>query len=240
MTKARVGTGLVASCLLLWGGAAAVWAAPTPDQILSFRPKQEGVLIGTPTAQEASACKVELVKAVKGSGWMLRDPRGLPLRKFMDSNGDNKIDVWSYYKDGVEVYREIDTNYNQRPDQYRWLGVNGTKWGVDDNEDGKIDAWKVISAEEVSQEIVQAIATNDFARLQTLMITDAEIKALELPADLASRIREMQKQAPARFQATVAKAVFNDKTHWVHLETSVPQCLLGEANGMKNDLIRYK
>src|SRR5437764_14822839 len=114
MTKARMGTGLVAGCLLLWGTATA-GAAPTPDQILRFRPKQAGVLIGTPTAQEVSACKVELVKAVKGSGWMLRDPHGLPLRKFMDSNGDNKIDVWSYYKDGVEVYREVDTNYNGRP-----------------------------------------------------------------------------------------------------------------------------
>src|SRR5205823_10965919 len=100
--------------------------------------------------------------------------------------------------------------------------------------DGKIDFWKIISAEEVSQEIVRAIATQDYARLQALMITEADVKSLALPADQAARIRESLKAAPAKFQATCAKLALNDKTHWLHLETPAPMCLPHDpANGLK-------
>src|SRR5919199_872200 len=119
MTKAGMGARLVTGCLLLWGSAASAWAAPTVAQMLSFHPRQQGITCSTPTPQEQEACKVELVTGSKAgsNGWLLRDPRGLPLRRFFDSNGDKKIDVWSYYLDGAEVYREIDSNFNGRVDQ---------------------------------------------------------------------------------------------------------------------------
>ena len=63
------------------------------------------------------------------------------------------------------------------------------------NKDGRIDSWKVISPEEVSQEILAALINHDFARLQPLLLTEAELKALDLPADQASRIREQLKAA---------------------------------------------
>src|SRR5262249_23650101 len=155
------------------------------------------------------------------SGWLLRDAKGQPLRRFFDSNGDGKPDVWSYYKDGVEVYREIDTTFTGKPDQYRWVNSGGSKWGVDDNKaarrESHIDGWRVIAAEEVSQEILQALITKDFARLERLLISDAEVKALELSPAEANRIRELHKNAPAKFQAAAAKlASLNDKTHWLH------------------------
>ncbi len=46
---------------------------------------------------------------------------GSVLRTFADTNGDKKVDLWSYYKFGVEVYRDIDENHNGKADQYRWL-----------------------------------------------------------------------------------------------------------------------
>src|SRR5262249_28271519 len=150
---------------------------------LSFRPKQDGVACTTPTAQEQSSCTVELSKGNgKGSGWVLKDSKGRLLRRFFDSNEDNCIDIWSYYKDGVEIYREIDSTYTGKPDQYRWLNAGGMKWGVDSNKDGKIDNWKMISPEEVSQELLQAVVAKDFARLDALLISEAEIKMLDLPA----------------------------------------------------------
>src|SRR5438105_2410875 len=136
MAKARMGAGLMAGCLLLWGGTASVWAAPPPTaaEMLRIRPKQDGVVYTTPAPPEQEACKVELIKGSKvGSGWLLRDARGLPLRRFFDTNGDIQIDVWSYYLDGVEVYREIDTNYDGKRDQFRWLNSGGMKWGIDAN-----------------------------------------------------------------------------------------------------------
>jgi thiol-disulfide isomerase/thioredoxin len=243
MGKARVAAGWLAGCLLLWGGTAG--AAPDVSLVLKFRPHQEGIVYTIPTPQEEAACKVELEKGQgNASGWLLRDAKGQPLRRFYDSNGDGKPDVWSYFKDGVEVYREIDTNFTGKPDQYRWLNSGGSKWGVDDNKaarpDFHIDHWRVISAEEVSQEVLQALITKDFGRLERLLITDAEVKALELAPAEATRIRELHKNAPAKFQAAVAKlASLNDKTHWLHLETAAPQTIPADPTRGKYDIVKY-
>jgi hypothetical protein len=210
--------------------------------MLSFRPKQDGVVYTTPTTEEEQACKVEQVKGTQpGSrGWLLRDGKGQILRRFMDTNGDNKLDVSSYFSDGVEVYREMDTKFNGNVDQYRWLNAGGMKWGVDYNYDGKIDYWKMISAEEVSQEVLQAVLTKDYARLQALWISDAEIKALEMPTAEVSRLRELRNQAAAKFQAAAAKvAALSGPTRWVRLETSAPACVTAEQTGMKRDMIKY-
>src|SRR5262249_20268188 len=197
--------GLAASFVLAWSAASAS-AAPTVAQMLAFRPKQEGVSYSTPTAQEQSACTVELEKGKgKGSGWLLKDGKGRLLRRYFDSNDDNRIDIWSYYKDGVEVYREIDTTYSGKPDQYRWLNSGGMKWGVDNNKEGKIHTWKVISPEEVSQELLQAVIAKDYARLEALLISEAEIKMLDLPAAEPKRIRETRAQTATKFQAVCAK-----------------------------------
>src|SRR5262249_52735006 len=152
------------------------------------------ILYSTPTQQEMDACRVEPVKgkgAGTGAGWLLRDPRGLPLRRFYDTRyvegrRGTGIDIWSYYKDGVEVYREIDTDHDGKVDQYRWLNTAGMKWGIDRDEDGRINLWKVISPEEVSQELLQTVLANDHARFQALLLTEADLKALELaPAELS-------------------------------------------------------
>jgi peroxiredoxin len=241
-------TMLLAGCLLLWG-AAVVKADPTVAQMLSLKPSQPGVDYTTPSPQEENGCKVERVNGDRGvgSGYVLRDPRGQHLRRFYNSKftsakDKTNMDLWSYYKDGVEVYREWATHNGERANNFRWMNAGGMKWGVDVNGDGKIDAWKMISAEEASQEILQAIVTNDTGRLQALMITDGDLKALELPAAEAKRLRELQQQAVSKFQATVAKLtnLHKDKTRWMHLETSPPQCLTAEATGLKHDIIKYR
>ena len=153
MTKTQTRAGLVAACLLFWGSAA---LAASPEQILNFRPKQD-VAVSTPTPQEVNTCRVSWTpNSIGGGTWLLLDPQGRPLRRFVDNKGDKKPHIWSYFRDGVEVYREIDADLDGEPDQYRWLNSGGMKWGVDLNKDHKIDAWKMISAEQVSQEIVQA------------------------------------------------------------------------------------
>lgn len=243
MMRARKATRWLAGCLLTLTVTSSVFAAkPAPADVLAFKPRQEGVNYSTPTAQEQAACQVELVTgANNSSGWLLRDPKGRPLRRFFDTNGDRRPDVWSYYLDGVEVYREIDSTFAKgKPDQYRWLNAGGMKWGVDANGDGKIDTWRMISAEEASQEILQAIITKDFARLQALFITAEEMTELGLPAAEVTRIQESLRGASAKFQALCTKVTnLNDKTRWLHLETGAPACIPADQSGAKYDIVKY-
>src|SRR5262249_54313633 len=100
-------------------------------------------------------------------------------------------------------------------------------------------SWRMISAEEVSQEILQALITRDFARLQALFLSQAEIDLLALPSADVARIRELQKQAQAKFQNTLSRLPnLSSKTQWVHLETAPPQCLPVDPTGAK-DVIKY-
>src|SRR5262249_10925867 len=162
-------------------------------------------------------------------GWLLRDGSGRPLRRFFDTNGDMKIDVWSYFKDGVEVYREIDTQGTGRPNQYRWLNSGGSKWGVDLDGDGKIDTWKSISAEEAGQEMFQALAARDTGRFKALLLNDTDLRTLKLPAGEADRIRELVRKAPAKFQGFLGK--IPAKAQWGGLENAIPCCVPADSLG---------
>lgn len=238
MSRIAAYRALVAGFLAAVAAAPAA-AAPTVPQMLTFKPRQQEVVLSTPTPDEYAACEVKLISGRPGtSGWLLVDAQKRPMRRFFDSNGDKKIDQWSYFKDGAEVYREIDTNANDRPDQYRWLNAGGMKWGVDTDEDGKIDAWRMISAEEVGQEAFQALATRDFARLQALFLSEAEMKALKLPEDKIARLLSQQKQAQATFQSVAGKANL-DRAHFLRLEGGVPHCVPADSFGGEQDLLKF-
>ncbi len=179
--------------------------------MLRYKPSQDGVVYTTPKPEEEAGSRWSRSRAAPAAtAGCSRTPTARPLRLFFNTNPTathNVPDVWSYYKDGVEVYREFESetkNYAGKPDQFRWLNGGGMKWGVDEAKEGHIKHWKMISPEEVSQEVLQALATKDFARLQALMISDAEMAQLGLPADEAAHIRDLQKAAPAKFQKTIA------------------------------------
>jgi thiol-disulfide isomerase/thioredoxin len=231
----------ISGCLVLWSGVAAGWGAapPTVNDMLNVKPKHDDVAISTPEPSKHSACKVEVAKnKTKGKALVLKDANGQVLRRFSDSQDSGHTDVWSFYKDGVEVYRIAREANNQF--YYRWFNSGGTKWGIDLNRDGKIDQWKVISPEEVSQEVLQALITRDYARFQALLLTEAEIKALELPEDVAAPIREKLKAAPAKFKDTVGNLTgLSAKANWVHLELSAPQCIPSDQTGGRVDVLKH-
>jgi hypothetical protein len=214
---------------------------------LLYKPKQAGVEISTPSVAEQSACKVELEQGRKlangkqATAWVLKDGQGRTLRKFHDTTGTNQVNVWSYYRDGEEAYRETDSNANRVPDQFRWLGPNGSKWGIDSDEDGRIDTWVAISPEEASQEILAAIIAKDIKRLQALMLTKEDVAALELPESEVARLKAKMDKAGVEFQKTCAALVkLDEKTQWVHLETKMPQTIPADTLGSKQDLVRYR
>ncbi|HVS34621.1 MAG TPA: thioredoxin-like domain-containing protein [Gemmataceae bacterium] len=239
----------MAGCVALGGFVAARAAADTPQVtiMLRYKPTQDGVVYTIPKPEEEAGLKVESVQRNGGNGWLLKDAAGKPLRLFFNTNPTpthNVPDVWAYYKDGVEVYREFESDtktYTGKPDQFRWLNGGGMKWGVDEAKDGHIKRWKSISPEEVSQEILQALANKDFGRLQALMITDAEMAQLGLPADEVARIRQLEKTAAEKFQKTIADLpkLASGKPNWVHLEASAPECTPAEQIGARADVVQY-
>src|SRR5262245_1696443 len=136
-------------------------ASPTVEQALKLAPIQKDVDYDVPSAAEAPKCTIKAEKLGGQTGWVVRSPGGQILREFVDTNGDNVVDRWSYFKDGIEIYRDIDENFNGKADQYRWLNTAGIRWGIDKDEDGRIDSWKTISAEEVTAEVVHALRDKD-------------------------------------------------------------------------------
>ena len=228
---------VLSATLFAWSG---LQAAPTSMEILQFKPKQEGVSPSMPKSGEESTCKVELLKGQeKGSGWLLRDPAGLPMRRFYDTNDDNKSDVRSFYREGSEVYREIDSNFDGIPDQYRWFNAGGSRWGYDTNGDGVIDFWQVISPEEVSQELVRAVATKDAARFAALLVNENDLQQMKLAQDKVGLWKERIGGAMGRFNGVVGK-LGAANPGWLHLELGVPQCMPAEQIGSRYDLIRHR
>ena len=74
-------------------------AAPSVEVAFKYEPVQKGVEPDNPTAAELEQCSIKL----EDSAWVVRGPSGDILRKFADSDGDNNVDVWSYYRDGLEI-----------------------------------------------------------------------------------------------------------------------------------------
>jgi thiol-disulfide isomerase/thioredoxin len=236
--------GLLALSLLIGGNlqaapaAAPAKAGPTAAQILAgYQPVQKDVQIDRPEAAEIAKCTI----AIDKTGYIVRDGSGQMLRNFRDTNGDNTVDQWSYFKDGVEVYRDIDATFNRTPDQARWLNTGGTRWGIDANEDGKIDAWKRISAEEVTAELVSALRDNDRARFERLLLTPKELKALGVGAAKGELLTKKIEAASANFSklASQQKAI-NAKTKWVSFGGYQPGMVPAGTEDSTADLTVYE
>jgi thiol-disulfide isomerase/thioredoxin len=231
---------LIGSVSLLLGSSA--WAAtPTVEQALKLMPTQKDVEIDTPRDAEAASATLKGEKMGNFSAWIVRDGADQMLRKFADTNNDNVVDQWCYYRDGIEVYRDIDANFNGKADQCRWLNTAGSRWGVDDNEDGKIDSWKSISAEEVSAEVVRALAEQDSARFARVLLTEGEIKSLGLGGDQTKELTDKISKAGKQFaEAARQQKVVGPKTTWIHFGGTRPGIVPAGTEGSSKDLLVYE
>ncbi len=218
--------------------------APTAEALLKgYVPSQKGVEYDTPDAAEMAKCQVTLEKG----SYVVTGPSNEILRRFTDSNGDGAPDMYRYYHLGLEVYRDIDTNgdykarKNTKPDQFRWMNWGGTRWGVDENEDGKVDYWKVISAQEAARVAVEALISGDLQALSTVMVNDSDIQALRLPAATAKLIQEATSDLAKKAQASLSNSkVLNAKTQWVRFDPPLPGLVLAEDLGTTRDVVVYE
>lgn len=213
----------------------------TVKEALNQVPVQKDVDYDRPAANEIEKCKVSTEKVGKYESLVVRGPAGEMLRCFTDTNGDQSVDQWRYYANGIESYRDIDSDFNGKADEFRWLGLAGIRWGKDVNGDGQIDSWKVISPEEVSAEIVNAIRDKDVRRFANVLVTDKELKALGLSAEIEKNLVERQATATRRFQRAVAnQRAVDARAKWVHFSANRPGVLPAGTNGNRSDLYVYE
>lgn len=235
----------VAAAMVGLGGAV-VAQAPKAETVLARLPAVAGVNVATPTGADAAACKVEVRQweagkdGVKAKGLIVTDAAGRKLRQFIDTTGGDKFNILSYYVDGVEAFREVDTNGNGKPDSFRWLGVNGGKQGTDANEDGVVDQWVSISAEEVCHEVFAAVAANNAARLRAVLATDKEVKALGLPPAEEGRLLKKLASAEGKLAKVAADLKPTAKAKLVHVEMDVPHTTPRDALGTAEDLVKHR
>ena len=225
----------------LFGALSAEAKRPTAQEALLLRPMQKDVEIDRPEGEAAKQCRIAEEKGAGVTALVVRGPAGELLRRFVDSNGDVKLDQWCYYKSGIEVYRDIDADFNGRADQYRWLGTAGTRWGLDKNEDGKIDAWKAISPEEVTAQVVLALQSKDKQRLQNVLLSRSEISSLGLGKQKAAELAERVQRALVNLDsiATKQKHIGKD-TEWIDFGGLRPGVIPAGTDGAKRDVTVYE
>jgi len=215
-------------------------AKPSPEQALRLKPIQRDVDYEVPKAEEVSKCIVQAKTKGGVTGWIVFNHEGQLLRRFLDTNRDNKVDQWCYYKGGIEVYRDMDSDFNGQADQYRWLGTAGIRWGLDTDEDGRIDLWKTISAEEVSSEVVTALRTRDVAQFKRVLITSDELESLGLGEVQKTEIAKKTAAAASGFGALAQRqTVVGGNTKWLHFGASHPGVLPAGFDGSTKDVIVY-
>jgi thiol-disulfide isomerase/thioredoxin len=216
-------------------------AKPSAPAALELKPIQRDVEFDLPAKADAEKCVVKAEKHGAGSGWAVYDVGGQLLRRFMDTNGDNKVDLWCYFKNGVEVYRDVDADFNGKADQYRWLGTEGVRWGVDRAENGQIAAWKIISPEEVTAEVVAALRDKDEQRFERLLLSSDEVRSLGLSPETQKELEKKVAAARAGFRAVAQKqAVVSPQSKWAHFGGSRPGMVPAGVNGSTKDLVVYE
>jgi len=215
-----------------------LWAAPSVADALKLKPVQPEVPFDMPKGAELKQCTIKHVKS--SASWVIRKPGGELLRRFSDSDKDNVVDTWSYFRNGLEIYRDVDGNFNGKADQYRWFHGAGMRWAIDSDEDGKIDSWKLISAEEVAEEVVAALEANDPQRFQRLLLSGSELKKLGLGEALGKGVAGRLRAAPAGFRKLATSKDVGAELEFRDFGGLKPGMVPSGAQGTSRDLLVYE
>ncbi len=215
---------------------------PAVETTMAFHPVQKDIEYDVPDPKTYKTCKVTVVRGEgKVSGWVVFGPAGQTLRRFMDTNGDGVVDQWSYYQSGFEVYRDIDANFNNKVDQSRWLNTGGMRWGIDVNEDGRIDQWKMISAEELSRVAVRALVSQDAATLASVLITKDELKSLGVTGAASAKILDSVSDPAVKLRKAVhGSKLIAAKTKWTRFDASSPSLIPADQVKSAADIVAYE
>lgn len=233
------------SGILLAGVMATTCSAGVDAQLvakgLARQAKQADAEYDQVSQEDAANCTGSYETRNGVRGLLIVGSNSQALRWLSDTNGDGKIDQLSFFRDGVEVYRDIDSDYDDKIDQSRWMGTAGMRWGVDKDQDGTLDTWKMISAEEVTSEVVQAVRDNEPVRFQRLLLTKSELvelglgkaKTAELTDRLDASATEFKKFANT--QKTIDKA-----SRWASFGADKPGLIPAGTEDSTTDVLAYE
>ena len=225
---------------LLWASQASAMAIPKVSAALELKPVQKGVQYDLPAGDEIAQCTIKAERFGEATAWVLRQPDGLILRRFADTNADNVVDTWSYFLGGLEVYRDVDADFNGKADQYRWFHTAGTRWGLDENEDRVVDNWKRISAEELAEEVVACLQSEDPERFEKLLVTQDDVRQLGLAKDQAEALLERIKSAPGAFRELVKSGEFGQESTFSDFGGAKPGTVPAGTRGSTKDVTVYE
>ena len=214
----------------------------TPELMFQrYRPVQRNVEYDTPEADQFAKCKVEIERVDNEAGYVVYGPAGEILRKFTDTNGDNNADLFCYYRMGLEVYRDIDSDFNQKPDQHRWMNWGGTRWGVDKNEDGHIDEWKVLSAPEAARVAIDALIYKDEQALSSVLIDADDIRKLRIQKSIGDQLLKSVANPSGQLRQLLSRTkVIHARTKWMRFDPPIPGLIPKEEGRAGTDLIVYE
>lgn len=208
---------------------------------LSYAPNQPDVVYEQVSEEQMGECSIEERIRSGVKGFWITGAGGQPLRWFADTNRDNKLDRWSYYNAGVEVYRESDSDFNGTADQYRWLSTEGLRKGADADEDGEIDRWDMISAEEVTAEVVRATAGRDANQFARLLLRDDEIEGLGLGDEKADLLRQRISDAQSQFRSwSAGQGTVTARSKWTNFGADKPGVVPAGTDESKKDIVVYE
>ncbi len=200
------------------------------------------------------ACKVEVNKR----GFTVRDGQGKLLRRFLDTNGQQTqrtgdkepithLDQWSYYQDGFEVYREVDTNEDGSLDEVRWMNSAGSRIAqVKPSEKGgvRVVAWTRISAEEASKVLVQSLVQGDRALMESVLATPEELEVVGAPKATIERVAEAQAgraKALGTLLGSLKDKGWTGQTTWSRFDGMMPHVIPADPEiGLKNEVVMYE
>jgi len=196
-------------------------------------PSQKGIDVDTLTEAELQTATLQQEGT---KGYTLKNANGVTIRTLFDTDGDGQLDQWGFYKDGIEVYRDIHADGGQ---QMRWLNTGGTKWGIGKSNDGVINSWKVISPDEVAEEVVLALATRDFNRFQRVALTAEDLKSLQCGQDLTQKLENVVKQQQQSFQQALQEVRLSANAQLGQFFPQRPATIPAGTNGSTKDLTFY-
>lgn len=227
--------------LILNSWAMTYGQTPTPEFALQYRPAQPDVEYDKPAAADVKRCRVELERSGNVSGFAVFDPNGQILRRYVDTNKDRYIDQWRYYHLGIEVYRDIDADFNNKIDQSRWVNNGGSRWGIDSNEDGKIDGWKKLSAEEASLVAITALAKSDAKLMGTVLINRDDVRNLKLNDAIAAELLAAVKSPESKMRESLgASATVTSQSRWSRFDARLPATIPLDDGKAAADLTVYE